>query len=369
MPERLVYDAAAGSYEVRDLSGRVAENTPPPRQRPKLLTRVRRAIRARQYSARTEEAYVGWIRRFVLYHHKRHPRDMGADEVRQFLAYLANERNVSASTQTQALSALLFLYREIVGRDLAVIENIPKAKKPKRLPVVLSRDEVAAVLAEMRGQQHTIASLLYGAGLRLMECLALRVKDIDFERRQIHVRRGKGDHDRVTMLPQSLVDPLSTQIDRARRVADVDHGIASVAVSMPTALERKMPTAARDWAWQYVFPARGTTVDKRTGEVKRHHLHHSAVQRAVRDAVRRAGITKRATCHTFRHSFATHLLEAGYDLRTVQKLLGHQDVRITMVYTHVLVQGQVGVQSPLDRLRRAPNRRANGDKRGEDVRP
>jgi integron integrase len=328
----------------------LAEPAIPTYKPPKLLAQVRDVIRIHHFSRRTEQAYMAWIRRYILFHGKKHPAQMGHEEVRQFVTFLAVERKVSASTQNQALCALLFLYKNVLGRELGWVEDIVRAKRSMRLPVVLSRREVKAVLGHLTGVKLTIASLLYGAGLRLLECLELRVKDLDFERGQLIVRNGKGDKDRVTMLPRSLRSPLETQVRKTRKICNCRHGLADVRATMPHALDRKYPNAGREWAWQYVFPASGNCVDRETGELRRHHLHESAVQRAVKEAVRQAGITKRATCHTFRHSFATHLLEDGYDIRTVQKLLGHKNVRTTMIYTHVLDHGELGVRSPVDRL-------------------
>ena len=300
-------------------------------------------------SIRTEEAYVGWVRRFILANGKRHPRELGAREVEAFLTHLAMHGRVSASTQNQALSALLFLYREVLQIDLPWMENIRRAKKPERLPVVLSREEVAALLAEMNGVTWLMASLLYGAGLRLMECVRLRVQDVDFVRREITVRQGKGGKDRRTMLPAMIVDDLQGQLAEARRVHERDLAAGFGAVWLPDALARKYPNAARDWAWQYVFPACSRSVDPRSDVERRHHLDETVLQRAVKQAVRRARIDKPATCHTLRHSFATHLIEQGYDIRTVQELLGHKDVSTTQIYTHVLNRGGRGVLSPLDR--------------------
>lgn len=308
------------------------------------------AIRARHLSRRTEQAYISWIRRFILFHRKKHPKDMGQEEVREFLTYLAVKRKVSSSTQNQALAAILFLYNQVIDKDIGWVSDVVRAKAPKRLPVVLSRAEVRELLSHMEGTKKLIASLLYGCGLRLVECLSLRIKDIDFERRTVYVRAGKGAKDRATMLPNSLEEQLRRQIRKAREVTEMHNGVVPVSVTMPGALERKLPGASLEWAWQYVFPARGTCVNPETGEVKRHHLHESAVQRAVKEALRKSGIPKRATCHTLRHSFATHLLEDGYDIRTVQKLLGHKSVTTTMIYTHVLQGGEIGVISPADRL-------------------
>lgn len=316
---------------------------------PRLLDRVRDRIRVKHYSIRTEQAYVDWIRRFILFHDKRHPQEMGAPEVEAFLTHLAVAGRVAASTQNQAKSALLFLYREVLLVELPWLDGVTQARAPKRLPVVLTRDEVAAVLARMEGTQWLIGSLLYGSGLRLMECLRLRVKDADFGRNEILVRDGKGMKDRVTMLPASLKSPLRAHLARVQGLhqRDVEEGYGEV--FLPNALERKYPAAAREWAWQYVFPASGRAVDPRTGAVRRHHVSEQSVQRMVRQAVRDAGIAKPATPHTLRHSFATHVLEGGYDIRTVQELLGHADVKTTMIYTHVLNRGAGGVVSPLDR--------------------
>lgn len=317
---------------------------------PKLLDRVRSALRARHYSRRTEKSYVHWIRRFILFHGKRHPADLGAQEVTGFLTHLAVDGRVSASTQNQALNAILFLYRRVLERELPWLDEVVRAKRPTRLPVVLGRDEVRAVLGELSGAVALAALLLYGAGLRLLECLQLRVKDIDFRRRQIIVRGGKGNKDRVTLLPANADAALRRQVEFVRRLhrRDLAHGAGWV--TLPDAYERKSPGAGREWLWQYVFPATRTHVDPRTGRRRRHHLHETVVQRAFHEAVRRARIAKPATCHTLRHSFATHLLEDGYDIRTVQELLGHADVSTTMIYTHVLNRGPGGVVSPADRL-------------------
>lgn len=316
---------------------------------PRLLHRMRARIRRLGLSIRTEEAYVGWVRRFILANGKRHPREMGAREVEAFLTHLAMHGHVSASTQNQALSALLFLYREVLQVDLPWMENIRRAKKPERLPVVLSREEVAALLAEMNGVTWLMAGLLYGAGLRLMECVRLRVQDVAFVRREVTVRRGKGGKDRRTMLPAMVVDALQGQIAEARRTHERDLAAGFGAVWLPDALARKYPNAAREWAWQYVFPASSRSTDPRSGVERRHHLDETVLQRAVKQAVRRARIDKPATCHTLRHSFATHLIESGYDIRTIQELLGHKDVATTQIYTHVLNRGGSGVLSPLDR--------------------
>ncbi len=318
---------------------------------PRLLDQLRGRIRRLGLSPRTEEAYVGWVRRFVLANGKRHPRDMGAREVEGFLTALAVHGRVAASTQNQALSALLFLYREVLGIELPWLDDIRRAKRPQRLPVVLSREEVAALLGALDGTAWLMAGLLYGSGLRLLECLRLRVKDVDFVRREITVRHGKGGKDRRTVLPALVVEALQGQMAEARRVHERDLAAGFGVGGLPNALARKYPNAAREWAWQYVFPARGRSVDPRSGEVARHHVDESVLQRAVRQAVRSAGIDKPATCHTLRHSFATHLLESGADIRTIQELLGHKDVATTQIYTHVLNRGGSGVVSPLDRGR------------------
>jgi integron integrase len=306
--------------------------------------------RLRHLSRRTEKAYVGWIRRFVLFHAKRHPQEMGADEVTRFLSALATERQVSASTQNQALAAILFLYRIVLGRDVPWLDDLVRAKRSVHVPVVMSRDEVQAVLSELRGMPQLMAVLLYGAGLRLLECARLRVKDVDFGRCQIVVRAGKGDRDRVSVLPAATREPLWRHLERVARLHRDDCMRGAGWVELPTALARKYPTAGRDWEWQWVFPATRTYRAPDTGQERRHHLHESVLQRSVRQAARRAAVGKRITCHTFRHSFATHLLEDGYDIRTVQALLGHRDVRTTMIYTHVLERGPAGVISPVDRI-------------------
>jgi len=319
-------------------------------QQPKLLDRVRQALRLRHYSRRTEESYVGWIRRYILFHGKRHPTDMGGAEITAFLTSLATRARVSASTQNQALSALLFLYRGVLGVEPGEMPPIVRARTPERLPVVLSREEVAVVLRQLGGTMWIIVALLYGSGLRLSECLALRVKDLDFDRSQVVIRRGKGQKDRLTMLPTKVKVALEQHlaIVRHQHTRDLQLGVGRVV--LPFALDRKYPNAGIDWGWQFVFPATRICRDASWGPPSRFHLHESAVQRAVAEAVRRAGIAKRVSCHTFRHSFATHLLEDGYDIRTVQELLGHRDVSTTMIYTHVLNRGGLGVRSPVDRL-------------------
>jgi integron integrase len=315
-----------------------------------LLDQVRGKIRLKHYSIRTEQAYTDWIRRFILHFGKRHPRDMGAAEVEQFLTHLAVQGRVAASTQNQAKSALLFLYKEVLEVELPWLDNVEQAKAPKRLPIVLNRDEIQAILARLSGTNWLVASLLYGTGMRILECLRLRVQDVDMTRREILIRDGKGFKDRLTMLPMTLVAPLQAHLLKVRGLheADLQQGLG--AVYMPYALERKYPHAASAWSWQYVFPAAKLSTDPRSGKLRRHHVTEQAIQRAVKQAVRAADLTKAATPHTFRHSFATHLLEGGYDIRTVQELLGHADVSTTMIYTHVLNKGGKGVTSPLDVL-------------------
>ena len=323
--------------------------------RPKLLDLVRDAIRVRHYSRRTEHAYVSWIRRFIVFHGKRHPRELGEQEVTAFLSGLA-ARGVSASTQNQALSAILFLYG-VIGERLPWMNDIVRAQRPVRLPVVLSREEVTSLLSQLRGSVWLMASLMYGAGLRLLECAELRVKDLHFDRGELMVRDGKGGKDRVTMLPAALKPPLVDHLTQVKAQHDADLAAGRGSVALPGALRSKYPGAPREWAWQWVFPATRFYLDEAKGERRRHHLHESVLQRAVKDAARVAGISRPATCHSLRHSFATHLLEAGYDIRTIQELLGHRDVSTTMIYTHVLNQGGRGVRSPLDELGPGAGRR------------
>ncbi len=314
----------------------------------KLLDQMREALQTQHYSIRTEESYVDWARRFILFHNKRHPKDMGAPEIEAFLTYLAVERKVAASTQNQALSALLFLYREVLHQELASIDSV-RARKPKHLPTVLIKGEALRVLNGMSGTPQLMAKLLYGSGLRALECARLRVKDIDFEQRLIVVRDGKGEKDRISMLPDNVSAPLQEHLARVRQLHAKDLADGYGAVYLPYALDVKYPNAEREWAWQYVFPAKGLSKDPRDDNiVRRHHMSESTLQKAVQSAARLAGIQKPVGCHTFRHSFATHLLESGYDIRTVQELLGHADVRTTMIYTHVLNRGGLAVKSPLD---------------------
>jgi integron integrase len=316
--------------------------------KPKLLEQMKSIMRTAHYSRRTEEAYLMWARQFILFHGKRHPREMGEGEVGAFLTHLAVNRNVAASTQNQALAALLYLYGKVLEKPLGWLDGqITRAKTPQRRPLVLTSEEVKAVLAHLHGERRLVAQLLYGSGLRLMEGLRLRVQDVDFSYRTITVREGKGFKDRVTMLPEGLAEPLRLHLEAVRRLhaRDVRQGFG--AVWLPFALERKYPHGARSWAWQYVFPA-GKRIVWEDGTERRHHLHEKTMQVALQKAVRAAGIGKAATCHTLRHSFATHLLERGQDIRTVQELLGHKDVSTTMIYTHVLSKPGLGVRSPLD---------------------
>jgi integron integrase len=301
-------------------------------QEPKLLDQVRQAIRTRHYSPRTEESYVYWIKRFIFFHNKRHPAEMGEKEIAQFLSSLASELHVSASTQNQALNAILFLYRDVLRKDIGYVDGVIRAKRPHRLPVVLTRQEVKSILAVLDHSDWLMVVLLYGAGLRLMECLQLRVKDIDFTSNQIVVRAGKGDKDRHTMLPVALKEPLAKHLDviKEQHQRDLENGLGRVV--LPNALDRKYPNAGKEWGWQWVFPATSHYTDRATGEKRRHHLHESVLQKSVKEAMHKAGLSKPATPHTFRHSFATHLLEDGYDIRTVQELLGHRDVSTTMIY-------------------------------------
>jgi integron integrase len=314
------------------------------------LQDCRNKMRLRRFSPRTERAYLSWIVRFIRFHGRKHPAQMAEAEVAAFLTHLAVERKVAASTQIQALSALLFLYRDVLGRRLESFGQVNWARSRVHLPVVLTPEEVRRILEQLRGTVHLVALLLYGAGLRLMECLTLRVKDMDLSRREIRVREGKGGRDRVTMLPAAVLPLLAPHLEDVRRLHQRDLAVGMGAVVVPGALARKYPDVSREWIWQWVLPATRAYADVETGEIRRHHLHESVVQRAFKAAVGRAGICKRATCHTLRHSFATHLLESGYDIRTVQELLGHREVSTTMMYTHVLNRGGLGVQSPVDRL-------------------
>ena len=320
----------------------------PPPPPPKLLDSVRKHLRVKHYSIRTEQAYLDWIKRYILFHGKRHPKDMGEPEVGAFLTHLAVNRNVAASTQNQALSALLFLYHEVLERKLDFMDNIERVKRPPKVPVVLTPREVRSVLTQMEGEPRLMAELLYGAGLRLMECVRLRVKDVDFGYRQIIVRDGKGMRERVTLFPDRLRQSLKLHLDRVKELHKQDLARGRGRVYLPFALAEKYPNANRSWVWQYVFPATKLSVDPRSKETRRHHIQEKNLQNAVKIAVTNAGVNKTASCHTFRHSFATHLLESGYDIRTVQELLGHKDVSTTMIYTHVLNKPGLGIRSPLD---------------------
>lgn len=344
---------AALSFQYRqgwDIPTGVSEPDAAGARPPRLLDRGRAALRARHYSRRTEDAYVGWIKRYIFFHGKRHPAELGAPEVTGFLTSLAVDGQVAASTQNQALSALLFPYRDVLEVDLPWLDGIVRAKRPERLPVVLTRDEVRALLERLDGLPRLMACLLYGAGLRVLECCRLRVQDVDFPSNQLVVRGGKGDKGRVTMLPALLKTDLARHLEAVRAQHQDDLAAGAGWVDLPTALLRKYPNAGRDWIWQWVFPATRVHRDRLTGQRRRHHLHETVLQRAVKAAARRADIPKRASPHTLRHSFATHLLEDGHDIRTVQELLGHRDVSTTMLYTHVLNRGPAGVRSPADRI-------------------
>ena len=324
--------------------------TPSPATRSPLLAQLVEQMRLRHYSARTIETYVAWVLRYIKFHRKRHPRELGRDEVEEFLSSLAIESNVSASTQNQALAAIAFLYRDVLNLPIEDGEALARAKRPVRLPVVLTKHEVRRLIGEMDGAPQLVAMLLYGSGMRLLECLGLRVKDMDFAGSQILIRGGKGDKDRLTMLPSAAAARLREHLEEVRVTHANDLRRGGGRVDIPGALARKYPKASTEFRWQWVFPATRVYLDVVTRELRRHHLHPTVIQRAVADAVRSAGLMKRATCHTFRHSFATHLIEDGYDIRTVQELLGHSDVRTTMIYTHVLNKGGRGVRSPIDAL-------------------
>ena len=330
------------------MAASLAEAVSPDKPKRKLLDQVRDVMRLKHYSLRTERTYCEWIERFIRFHGLRHPSEMAEAEVGEFLTALARDGNVAAATQNQALSALLFLYKQVLKQDIGWLEKVERAKKPSRLPVVLTRDEARKVISHLQGTARVMASLLYGAGLRLMECVRLRVKDIDFAYAHITVRDTKSGRDRITMLPINVAAPLQQHLDKikAQHLQDLTDGFGEV--WLPDALARKYPSAAREWAWQYAFPSSRLSIDPRSGVKRRHHIDESALQQAVKKAVRAAGINKPASCHTLRHSFATHLLENGSDIRTVQELLGHKDVSTTMIYTHVLNKPGIGVRSPLD---------------------
>ena len=317
---------------------------------PRLLDQVRSALRVRHYSLRTEEAYLQWIKRYIFFHGKRHPGEMGEPEITAFLSHLATDRKVAASTQNQALSALLFLYKEVLGMDLEWLNDVVRARRPVHLPVVMTQGEVRALLSQVKGKAKLVAHLMYGSGLRVMEALRLRVQDIDFGYRQVVIRSGKGDKDRATLLPDRLIAPLQKQLDHVRILHQQDLREGYGEVYLPYALSRKYPKAGFEYGWQYVFPSEYRSIDPLDGKTRRHHLNEKGLQRAIKSAARVAGLTKRITSHTLRHSFATHLLESGYDIRTIQELLGHKDVKTTMIYTHVLNKGGRGVKSPIDNL-------------------
>ena len=319
-----------------------------PNPKLRFMEQCREVMRFRRLSPRSEQAYLDWIKRFIFFHAKRHPKDMAAAEVETFLTHLAVQSKVSASTQNQALNALVFLYRHVLGQDFGLLEGVQRAKRPQRVPVVLSKAEVARLLAALPVKYRLFFQFLYGTGLRLMEALRLRVKDVDFERGQIIVRGGKGDKDRVTMLPESLRTAMQEHLQRVALLHQQDLTAGLGAVSLPGALKVKYPRAERDWAWQWFWPGATMSVDPSDGQLKRYHLHETSIQRVIQAAVRLARLTKPATCHTLRHSFATHLLENGYDIRTVQDLLGHADVSTTQIYTHVMQKPGIGVKSPLD---------------------
>ena len=324
--------------------------TAQPGKPPKLLDQVRDTVRLKHYSIRTEESYIGWVRRFILFHGKQHPRDLGPAHVRDFLTHLAVAEEVTASTQNQVLNAIVFLYRHVLQTDLDDCSGFERAKTPRKKPVVLTRDEVDRLISAMDGQFRLMALLLYGGGLRLMDCLRLRVKDIDFGYHQIVVRDGKGAKDRITVLPDAAIAPLKSHLEDVRAVFEQDRRDSIPGVYLPHALERKYPSASTQWIWQWVFPAQDLSVDPRSKSVRRHHVHETLLQRAVRAAARQARISKPATCHTLRHSFATHLIESGSDIRTVQELLGHADVATTQIYAHVLNRPGLAVRSPADTM-------------------
>ena len=321
-----------------------------PTNRPRLLDSVREVLRVHHYSISTEHSYIQWIKRFIYFHNKRHPEEMGADEITAFLTYLAVNRKVSPATQNQALSAILFLYKRVLKIELPWMDNVVRAKRTKRLPVVFTRQEIRALLAQFDGTRWLIFSLMYGCGFRIIECLRLRVKDIDYHYKQIVIRDAKGGKDRVTLLPESLIEPLRNHLVRVKELHEQDLASGFGCVYLPYALERKYPKACREWSWQFLFPANKIAADPRTGIRRRHHVYKQTLQRHLKRAIYHAGIVKPASSHTLRHSFATHLLEDGYDIRTVQELLGHKDVKTTQIYTHVMGKGCNGVKSPLERI-------------------
>ena len=317
---------------------------------PRLMDLVRNALRVRHYSLRTEQSYMQWIKRYILYHNKRHPAEMGKSEISEFLSYLAVKKHVSASTQNQALSALLFLYKQVLVLEVDWIDDVIRAKRPQRLPIVLSRGDVSRLLKNMSGIHKLLAWLLYGTGMRVSEGVQLRIQDIDFSYRQLTIRSGKGHKDRVTVIPEKLIRPLQQQIDYSRSLFEHDRRENNPGVYLPESLERKYPNAGKEWPWHWLFPAKNLSKDPRSGIIRRHHIYPQSLQRAIKDAAHTACLSRRVTTHTLRHCFATHLLENGYDIRTVQELLGHNDVKTTMIYTHVLNKGGRGVRSPADSL-------------------
>ena len=325
-------------------------NSPLQKQSPKLIEQVQSTIRVRHYSYRTEQAYCYWIKSYILFHNKQHPINLSASDVAQFLTYLATQRNVAPATQNQALNALVFLYKNVLYKPLGDIKGVERAKREKRTPVVFSRHEVTQIFSHLKGTMHTAAGLLYGSGLRLRECLNLRIKDIDFDRAEITVRSGKGKKDRVTMLPPSLREELEKAIASSKHYHDLDVTEGFNDVSLPYALERKYPNASKEFRWKFLFPSYKRSTDPQTGVIRRHHISADSLQRAMKNAINQSLIMKQGSCHTLRHSFATHLLEDGYDIRTVQELLGHQDVKTTMIYTHVLNRGGLGVRSPIEAI-------------------
>ncbi len=327
-----------------------------PLKKPKLLQQLRAEIRVRHYSIRTEKTYSEWVYRYIIFHNKRHPAEMGPAEISEFLSHLATELNVAASTQNQALNAIVFLYRHVLKKDIGELKKLVRAKKPARLPVVLSAEETAALLAQLTGTRSLMAQLLYGTGMRIIELLRLRVKDIDFNRRMIFVRDGKGQKDRTVPLPAELIDELRQHLEKVKSLHEKDLTAGNGTVHLPFALARKYPHAETEWGWKYVFPAGKLSVDPRSGIRQRHHVYESVLQKALKQATRDAGINKPVHAHTLRHSFATHLLEAGHDIRTVQELLGHKDLKTTMIYTHVTQDGACGIKSPLTRIRRIQER-------------
>jgi integron integrase len=317
-------------------------------KKPKLLDQVRSVLRVKHYSYRTEQNYIHWIKRYIYFHNKKHPSDLNEKKISEFLSFLAVKEKVSASTQNQAMCAIVFMYKNVIKKEIGEFKELVWAKRPKKIPVVFTIDEANSVIKNLSGIHQVLAKLLYGAGLRLQECLQLRIKDLDFKYKQIYIRNGKGNKDRVTMLPDSLIEELKDQVSKVNTIHKKDLGNGFGSVYLPFALEKKYPSASKEFGWQYVFPGKNISEDPRTGIKRRHHIHETVLRKAVKVAIKKSEIHKQAGCHTFRHSFATHLLEQGYDIRTVQELLGHKDVNTTMVYTHVLNRGASGVRSPLD---------------------